>query len=137
MSRKYLIFPEKFPRFPDSRNKFVFLPKQPLLELSPPVLLHKCFFTADFSPENTSLTSSVKSSTSPALQKPIHQRSFHFMQMARDCVITQLAIILQCIQLQLMRQEVSYSCIPSNDYGNGLTRTITVIVHCKFAIYQK
>ena len=37
MSRKYLIFPEKFPRFPDSRNKFVFLPKQPLLELSPPV----------------------------------------------------------------------------------------------------
>ena len=45
MSRKYLIFPEKFPRFPDSqqnlpdsRNKFVFLPKQPLLELSPPVI---------------------------------------------------------------------------------------------------
>ena len=43
LSRKYLIFPEKFPRFPDSRlkspdsgNKFVFLPKQLLLELSPP-----------------------------------------------------------------------------------------------------
>ena len=44
MSRKYLIFPETFPRFPDSRpnspdsrNNFFFLPKQPLLELSPPV----------------------------------------------------------------------------------------------------
>ena len=28
------------------------------------------------------------------------------MQMARDCAISQLAIILQCIQLQLMREEV-------------------------------
>ena len=44
MSRKYLKFPEKisqvsrFPaKSPDSRNKFVFLPKQPLLELSSPV----------------------------------------------------------------------------------------------------
>ena len=27
----------KTSRFPDSRNKFVFLPKQPLLELSPPI----------------------------------------------------------------------------------------------------
>ena len=31
----------RFPaKSPDSRNKFVFLPKQPLLELSPPVLHH-------------------------------------------------------------------------------------------------
>ena len=31
----------RFPaKSPDSRNKFVFLPKQPLLELSPPVQIH-------------------------------------------------------------------------------------------------
>ena len=31
----------RFPaKSPDSRNKFVFLPKQPLLELSPPVNIH-------------------------------------------------------------------------------------------------
>ena len=30
----------RFPaKSPDSRNKFVFLPKQPLLELSPPVVV--------------------------------------------------------------------------------------------------
>ena len=33
----------RFPaKYPDSRNKFVFLPKQPLLELSPPVNVNLC-----------------------------------------------------------------------------------------------
>ena len=47
MSRKYLIFPEKisqvsrFPaKSPDSRKKSVFLLKQPLKELSSPVVNH-------------------------------------------------------------------------------------------------
>ena len=39
ISRKIFLVSLFPPKSPDSRNKFVFLPKQPLLELSPPVTM--------------------------------------------------------------------------------------------------
>ena len=39
MSRNYRVFPGKLCKCPDSRSNFGFVPKQRLLELSPPVLL--------------------------------------------------------------------------------------------------
>ena len=39
MYRNYRVFPGKISKCPDSRSNFGFVPKQRLLELSPPVLL--------------------------------------------------------------------------------------------------
>lgn len=113
----------------------------------PLTLLLICFFAADFSPENTSLTSNVIGSivnvsqvfniTCSTEANPPAEFRFYADGKRLSNITTGNNTAVYTASVNERRSPVSYSCIPSNDYGNGLTRTITVIVHCKFAIYQK
>ena len=104
-----------------------------------------CFFIADFSPENTTLTSSLTANNIALVNRtfnitcrteanPPAEFRFYRDEISLFNATTGSNVAVFTASVSERRGPVSFYCIPFNEYGDGPTATIRVTVYCKFVI---
>ena len=100
-------------------------------------------FIADYSPINSSLTSSLSNdmvvvntnftlTCSAQANPPAKYRFYKSQELLTNVTSTDSSFYTHTTSVTDRVKQVNFSCTPFNYYGDGLTKVITVSVKCKY-----
>lgn len=102
-------------------------------------------FFSDYTPTNTNFTTNLKGAavtlgkyfnlTCSAVANPLAKFRFYRGQEILFNRTTGDVVAVYTISLNERVNQVDFSCIPYNDFGEGPARFITVTVFCKYMIW--
>ena len=102
-------------------------------------------FFSDYTPTNTNFTTNLKGAavtlgkyfnlTCSAVANPLAKFRFYRGQEILFNTTTGDVVAVYTISLNERVNQVDFSCIPYNDFGEGPARFITVTVFCKYMIW--